>query len=257
MRGRFCFACYIWFWCHRSVSSSTSPGQGPGPRGLGAGSRRPSLSGCRGSETARPTEELLSQAMSTKDAASFLVAVWDVGLLCFVSYFLLQWFIWVLRRASVTVMQYRKARLGNTQHTGHVSAAKLSLGFFYWSALQMRSGFTKFQLALVPLLSRVWLFVTLGTAARQASLSFTISRIFQTPVHRVGDAIQPSHPLSSPSPPALNLSQHQDLFQWVSSSHQVAKVLELSISPSNEYSVLISFRIDWFDLLAVQVLTHP
>ena len=51
----------------------------------------------------------------------------------------------------------------------------------------------------------------------------------QTHVHRVGDAIQPSHPLSSPSPPALNLSQHQGLFQWVSSSHQVAKVLEFQL----------------------------
>ena len=81
-------------------------------------------------QTARPAEELPSQAVSTKDAASFLVAVWDVGLPCFVSYFLLQWFIWVLRTASVTVIQYRKARLGNTPHTGHVSAAKLSLGFF-------------------------------------------------------------------------------------------------------------------------------
>ena len=49
----------------------------------------------------------------------------------------------------------------------------------------------------------------------------------QTHVHRVGDAIQPSHPLSSPSPPALNSSQHQSLFQWVSSLHQVAKVLDL------------------------------
>ena len=49
----------------------------------------------------------------------------------------------------------------------------------------------------------------------------------QTRVHRVGDAIQPSHPLSPPSPPAFNLSQHQDLFQWVSSSHQMAKVFEL------------------------------
>ena len=48
----------------------------------------------------------------------------------------------------------------------------------------------------------------------------------QTHVHWVHDAIQPSHPLSSPSPPAFNLSQHQGLFQWVSSSHQVAKVLE-------------------------------
>ena len=51
----------------------------------------------------------------------------------------------------------------------------------------------------------------------------------QTHVHRVGDAIQPSHPLSSPSPPAVNLSQHQGLFQRVSSSHQVAKVLEFQL----------------------------
>ena len=51
----------------------------------------------------------------------------------------------------------------------------------------------------------------------------------QTHVHWVGDAIQPSHPLSSPSPPALNLSQHQGLFKWLSSSHQVAKVLELQL----------------------------
>ena len=59
----------------------------------------------------------------------------------------------------------------------------------------------------------------------------------ETHVHWVGDAIQPSHPLSSPSPPALNLSQHQGLFQRVSSSHQVAKVLELQ--PSN-YSMRTS-----------------
>ena len=51
----------------------------------------------------------------------------------------------------------------------------------------------------------------------------------QTHVHWVGDAIQPSHPLPSPSPPALNLSQNQGLFQWVSSSHQVAKVLEFQL----------------------------
>ena len=51
----------------------------------------------------------------------------------------------------------------------------------------------------------------------------------QTHVHRVGDAISPSHPLSSPSPPALNLSQHQGLFKWVISSHQVAKVLEFQL----------------------------
>ena len=51
----------------------------------------------------------------------------------------------------------------------------------------------------------------------------------QTQVHRVGDAIQPSHPLSTPSPPAPNPSQHQGLFQWVNSSHQVAKVLEFQL----------------------------
>ena len=74
----------------------------------------------------------------------------------------------------------------------------------------------------------------------------------QTHVHWVSDTIQPSHPLSPPSPPALNLSQHQGPFQWAGSSHQVAKVLELCISPSNEYLGWISFRNDWFDLLAVQ-----
>ena len=51
----------------------------------------------------------------------------------------------------------------------------------------------------------------------------------QTHVHWVGDAIQPSHPLSTPSPPALNLSQHQGLFRWVSSLHQVAKVSEFQL----------------------------
>ena len=67
-------------------------------------------------------------------------------------------------------------------------------------------------------------------------------------------SIQPSHPPLSPFPPALNLSQQQGLFQWVSSSHEVAKVLEfqLHISPSSEHPGLISFRKDWLDLLAVQ-----
>ena len=76
----------------------------------------------------------------------------------------------------------------------------------------------------------------------------------QTCVHWVGGAIQPFYPLSSPSPPALNLSQHQGLFKWVSYSHQVAKVLEfqLNISPTNEHPGLISFRMDCSDFLTVQ-----
>ena len=63
----------------------------------------------------------------------------------------------------------------------------------------------------------------------------------QIHVYWVGDAIQPSHPLPSLSPPAFNLSQHQGLFQWVSSSHLVAKVLEFQHGPFNEYSGLTSF----------------
>ena len=76
----------------------------------------------------------------------------------------------------------------------------------------------------------------------------------QTHVHRVSDAIQPSHPLSPPSPPAFNLSQHQGLLQQVSLCIRWPEYwsFRFSISPSNEYSGLISFRIDWFDLLAVQ-----
>ena len=81
-----------------------------------------------------------------------------------------------------------------------------------------------------------------------------LSEIAQTHVYTVSDTIQLSHPLSFPSPPAFNLSQHLGLFQWVNSLHQVAKVwsFSFSISLSNEYSGLISFRMDWLDLHAVQ-----
>ena len=75
----------------------------------------------------------------------------------------------------------------------------------------------------------------------------------QTHVHPVGDAIQPCHPLSSSCPHVSNLSHHYVLFKWVSSSHQMAKVLEFQRQhQSCEHSGLISFRIDWLDFLAVQ-----
>ena len=79
-----------------------------------------------------------------------------------------------------------------------------------------------------------------------------LPELAQTHVHRVGDAVQPAHPLLSPTPPALNLSQHQDLFKRVGTLYQMVKVWNFSISPSNEYSGLISSRMDWLDLLAVQ-----
>ena len=77
----------------------------------------------------------------------------------------------------------------------------------------------------------------------------------QTYVHRVNDAIQPSHPLLSASPSTFNLSQHQGgLFQWVSSLHQVAKALEFQLQHQSFQWIfrLISFRMDWLYLLAVQ-----
>ena len=74
------------------------------------------------------------------------------------------------------------------------------------------------------------------------------SELAQTHAHRVSDAIQPSHPLLSPSPPAFNLSQHQVLqIRWPKYWS-----FSFSISPSNAYSGLISFRMHWFDLLIVQ-----
>ena len=73
-----------------------------------------------------------------------------------------------------------------------------------------------------------------------------LPELAQTHVHWVGDAIQPSHPLSSPSPPTFNLSQYQGLFQWVSSSHQVAKVLELQLHhQSFQWILIVDFLQDW------------
>ena len=111
------------------------------------------------------------------------------------------------------------------------------------------------KVVIVQSLSHVQLFATQCTATQQASLSFTNSwNLLKLHIHWVNDAIQPPHLLSSPSPPVFNLSEHEGLLQWVVSSYQVAKYwnFSFSISPSNEYSVLISFKIDWFNLLAVQ-----
>ena len=108
--------------------------------------------------------------------------------------------------------------------------------------------------SLVQLLSCVWLFATPWTVAHQASLSITNSQSPPKPMSIESDAIQPSYPLLSPSPPAPNLSQHQ-----VFSNESALRIrwpkhwsFSFSISPSNEYSGLVSFRMDWLDLLAVQ-----
>ena len=81
-----------------------------------------------------------------------------------------------------------------------------------------------------------------------------LSEVAQTHVLWISDAIQPSHPLSSPSPPAFNLSRHQGLFNESVFRIRWPKYwsFSFSISPSNEYSGLIYFRMDWLDLLVVQ-----
>ena len=85
----------------------------------------------------------------------------------------------------------------------------------------------------VQLFSCVWLCDPMDCSAPGFPVHHQLPELSQTHVHRVGDAIQPSHPLSSLFSPAFNLSQHQGIFQWVSSSHQVAKVLELQLQPQS------------------------
>ena len=110
------------------------------------------------------------------------------------------------------------------------------------------------QFSSIQSLSHIWLFVTPWTAACQASLSITNSRSLLIHIHSVGDVIKPSHSLSSPSPPAFNLSQHR-----VFSNESVLHIkwpkywtFSFNINPSNEHLGLISFRMDWLDLFAVQ-----
>ena len=100
------------------------------------------------------------------------------------------------------------------------------------------------------LLSCVRLFATPWTTARQASCPSPTPRVYPNLVHWVGDAIQPSHPLSSPSPPIFNHSQHQGLCKWISSYHQVAKVLELQLQHQSFQWIFRtdSFRINWISL---------
>ena len=96
------------------------------------------------------------------------------------------------------------------------------------------------EFSSVQSLSHVQLFVTLWTAARQASLSFTISQRLLKFMSL--ESVMPSNHLSFPSPPTFNLSQHQGLFKWVSSLHQVAKVLEFQFQ---HQSFPLIFRTDF------------
>ena len=107
----------------------------------------------------------------------------------------------------------------------------ISLSFTQISQLQFSS-----VVQSCPTLCNPMDYITPGFPVHHQLPEFT-----QTHVHWVGDSIQPSHPLSSPSPLTFNLSQHQGLFKWVSSSHQVSKVLEFQLQHQSFQRI---FRID-------------
>ena len=137
-----------------------------------------------------------------------------------------------------TVICTDEARALNPPWRGFTGGAKSALPVHFSSSIVSYS----LQLHTTP-----W------TAASQASLSITNSWRLLKLMH-ISDAIQPPHPLSSPSPPTFNLSQHQ-----VISNEFILHIrwpkdwsLSFSISPSNEHLGLILFRMDWLDLLAVQ-----
>ena len=118
---------------------------------------------------------------------------------------------------------------------------------------KLKCYFSISSVSSVQLLSHVRLFATPWIAAHQASLSITNSQSLLKHVSLVVSVIQPSHPLSPPSPSAFSLSQHQGLFQWVDSSYQVAKVFELQLQHQSFQWLFRTdfFRMDRLDLHAV------
>ena len=108
---------------------------------------------------------------------------------------------------------------------------------------------------VVQSLSHVWLYNPMDCSSSGFPVLHHLPELAQTHVHWVSDGIQPSHPVSSPSPPAFSLSQHGGVF-----SNESALLIRwpkywsfnFNISPSNEYAGSISFRMDWFNLLAVE-----
>ena len=109
---------------------------------------------------------------------------------------------------------------------------KVRYSHIFTKALNKQNCWRNVQFSSVQSLSRVRLFANPWIAARQASLFITISR---THVHRVRDAIQPSHPRSSPSPPVPNPSQHQSLFAWGGQSTGISALA--SFLPKNVHSL--------------------
>ena len=141
--------------------------------------------------------------------------------------------------------------LSGTEHCCLVAKSSLTLAFprqEYWNGLPFLSPrdhpnptpvscivgtfFTTeppVHAVVVQSLSRVWLCDHMDCSMAGFPVLHYLPEVAQTYVHWVGDVIQPSNPLLTPSPPALSLSQHQGLFQWIGSSHQVANILDLQL----------------------------
>ena len=167
--------------------------------------------------------------------------VWMWELDCEESWTLKNWWVWVNSGSWWWTGRPGKLRFMGSQGVGHDWATELN-----WTVI-----------VAVPSLSQIWLSVTPWTAVCQAPfILHYFPKFAQIHVCWVSDHIQPSYPLSSPSP-TCNLSQHQGLFQFwfrrISSSHQVAKVFELQHQQQSFQRTLrlISFRVDGLDLLEV------
>ena len=142
---------------------------------------------------------------------------------------------WALQKARelqeniYTYLTFQRLWLTHTQKKRHKKTVTSKRGIFFQTWEYMPPYKISIQFSSIQSLTRVRLFATPWIAARQSSLSITNSRSsLRLTSIRVSDAIQASYPLSSPSP-APNPSQHQSLFQWVYSSHEVAKVLEFQL----------------------------
>ena len=143
------------------------------------------------------------------------------------------WIGWHVKGANLMFLGWTMYRCLSSKSVldTWVSCSWGTLNFSFSQILYLCLSFPSLvQFSSVQSLSRVQLFVSSWTAAPPGlPVNHQLPESTQTHVHCVGDAIQPSHPLLSPSPPDLNPSQFQGLFKWLSSPHQVAKVLEFQL----------------------------
>ena len=155
---------------------------------------------------------------------SFLIfSIWNI-------YFPFSSFLLLLSHPPLFVLSFFYPVFNQGIKTGISVMGKKFITGFTHNIIVEADGDVHGRFSSVQSLSHVRLFATPWIAARQASLSINNSwSSLRLNIHRVGDAFQPSHPLSSPFPPAPNPSHHQSLFQWVNSSHEVAKVLEFQL----------------------------